>query len=490
MSEPGPPSDEAASRPGHPDRPGEGPPFELTGRHLDVDAGTLTFSYRLGDDEFTETFTLAEPFTPSVDPDHPGIAHLLDIAHLCVGVSYYKLTLPGRIVSARPLHPQIIALAPHLYDHGLRELAVRNGLEVPLPIEVDAPVTPLPATPSPSDTLELPFFAHLTRPGEDNRAKNENRPGPLVPFGGGKDSTLTLYALADHHPAAFSIHPTPVQRRVTATMGVPLLEMTRRLDPLLGVRTAEGGWNGHIPITAINSSVSAIVAALGGRRDVVIANERSAEEPTQRVDGVPVNHQYSKTYAFETALAAALAPTGVRYWSSVRRYSELAISGALAQHRRLRNVILSCNRAFSLTRPDPDPHWCRDCAKCRFTFVSFAPFLDVDEAVEMFGGNLLDDASQTDGVRALWADKPFDCVGELAESAIAVARLATLPGWRDTVVVRALGDEATSVAHDSGTDLAALLSPRGTDNVPEDYAKAIPREMRAARRAVADADPA
>ncbi|HET8931668.1 MAG TPA: hypothetical protein VFN21_13490 [Acidimicrobiales bacterium] len=437
-------------------------PFELTDRHLDVDSGALTFSFGLGDDTFTETFTLAERLDPVVDPAHPSIGHLLDVAHLCVGVSYYKLTLPGRIVAHRPLHPAISALVPHLYDHGLRELAIRNDLAVPLEVSINAPAG--------SSAEPVDLFA---APGTTDA-------GPLVPFGGGKDSTLTLSVLADADPVAFSIHPTPVQRRAAAAVGVPLLSMTRRLDPLLSVRTAEGGWNGHIPITAINSSVSAIIAALLGRHDVVIANERSAEEPTMRVDDVPVNHQYSKTFRFENALADAIAPTGIRYWSSVRRWSELAIAGALAHRGALRNAILSCNRAFSLTNPDPDPHWCRNCAKCRFTFVSFAPFLTPDEATEMFGGNLLDDPEQIEGVRALWSDKPFDCVGELAESAIAVDHLATRQGWRDTVVVKALRDDAARVAVASGTDFDALLRPAGDDRVPPSFVDRIDGALHAA----------
>lgn len=446
------------------------PPFELVSRDLDVDSGTLTFTYRLGGDTFHETFTLGEAIDPAVDPSHPGIQHLLDIAHLCVGVSYYKLTLAGRIVSERPLHPLIAALAPHLYDHGLRELAVRNGLGVPLPVEIDAPVADAPDA---DDTLDL-------------ASGDRTVPGPLVPFGGGKDSTLTVGLLADTEPLAFSIHATPVHRRSAAAAGVPLLEMGRRLDPLLAVRTSEGGWNGHVPITAINSSVSAVIAALQGRGDVVIANERSADEPTQWVGTVPVNHQYSKTFAFETALAEALAPTGVRYWSSVRRYSELAIAGALARRPELRNAIISCNRVFSLTRPVDDPRWCLDCAKCRFTFVSFAVFLTPDEATEMFGGDLLADPAQIDGVRALWADKPFDCVGELAESAIAVAHLADRPEWRDTPVVATLANEARRVAGDSGTDLAALLEPRGADRVPPEYAGLIDEAMGAVATAVVE----
>ncbi len=434
--------------------PMDTPPFELTDRRIDVRAGTLTFSFRLGDDEFTETFALADPAILTGNPDHPAIAHLLDVAHLCIGVSYYKLTLPGRIVSAKSLHPMIVALAEHLYDQGLRELAVRNGLEVPLPVRVDCP------TSDDSKITPLTFDTNV---------------GPLLPFGGGKDSTLTLSLVDD--PVALTIHPTAVQRRSAAAARVPLIEVERQLDPLLFERTTQGGFNGHVPITAINSSVSALIAALIGRRDVIIANERSAEEPTQRINGVEVNHQYSKTFRFESALADALAPSGMRYFSAVRRYSELAIAGALACNETLRNAILSCNRVFSLTNPPANPQWCRNCAKCRFTFVSFAVFLTPNEAREMFGGDLLADSDQIDGVRDLWRNKPFDCVGELAESAIALATLAASKHWRDHVVVAALGDEAREVATASGTTLAALFEPSGQDLVPPEYRARIVEAM-------------
>ena len=434
------------------------PPLDLDARDLDIDAATLSFAFTLGKDHFTETFTLDRPIDPVVDPGHPTIQHLLDVAHLCVGVSYYKLTMPGRVRSPRPLHPAIEALVPQLYDHGLRELAVRNGLPVPLPIDLDTPGSQVADPPA------------ATVAATDRR-------GPLVPFGGGKDSTLTVTLLDD--PTLLSVHPTEVQRRVARAAGLDLVEVERRLDPLLAVRTAEGGLNGHVPITAINSSIGAVIAALRGHPEVVIANERSAEEPTQFVGDVPVNHQHSKSFAFEQVLAAALRPGGVDYFSLVRRFSELAIAGALAPHVELRRAILSCNRAFSLTRPQDDPTWCLDCAKCRFTFLTFAVFLDPAEAEDMFGGNLLDDATQIEGVRALWADKPFDCVGELAESAIALSRLTERAGWRTTAVVRALGDEAVKFAAASGTSIDALLAPAGTDAVPERLRGRLERALQA-----------
>lgn len=434
-------------------------PFELAGRRLtgmtggtDSAAG-VSFDFRLGNDEFTEHFAFEFDIDPTVDADSPIVEHLLDVAQVCVGVSYYKLTMPGVIRGDRPLSPVVGALVPHLYDHGLRELAVRNHLGVPHTVTLDADTAEYKIAPSAEPTPRR----------------------PLLPFGGGKDSTLALTIVGD--AAALAIHPTEVQRRVTRAAGVDLLGVTRSLDPLLAHRTAAGGYNGHIPITAINSSIAALVAALTGFNDVVMANERSADEPTMYVNGEAVNHQYSKTFAFERVLADALRPAGITYFSLLRRYSELAIAGALAPNEKLRGEILSCNRAFSLSRTPTNPTWCLDCAKCRFTFLCFAVFLTPDEAARMFGGNPLDDPAQIEGFRALWNDKPFDCVGELAESALAMAYLAGQPVWRDQSVVLALGAEASLVSAKSGITIDDLLLARGSDAVPQSYRSRLAAAM-------------
>ena len=60
-----------------------------------------------------------------------------------------------------------------------------------------------------------------------------------------------------------------------------------------------GALNGHVPISAIISSVGVIVAILTGRRDVVVSNEQTANEPTLEYRGVSINHQYSKSQQFE-----------------------------------------------------------------------------------------------------------------------------------------------------------------------------------------------
>ena len=69
--------------------------------------------------------------------------------------------------------------------------------------------------------------------------------------------------------------------------------------------TTAGAINGHVPITAIVASICAVAAAALGRGAVLLSNERSADEPTRRLADRDVNHQYSKSSAFERLHVAA-----------------------------------------------------------------------------------------------------------------------------------------------------------------------------------------
>ena len=69
----------------------------------------------------------------------PESRERLRLVHLAAGVSYYKAAAPGRIVvETGPLSGGEVALVRDLYDKGLREFAVANGLDVPLEFELDA----------------------------------------------------------------------------------------------------------------------------------------------------------------------------------------------------------------------------------------------------------------------------------------------------------------------------------------------------------------
>jgi hypothetical protein len=431
--------------------------FVVADRSLDLLTGEAAFTYRLDGDEFTERLTLDPERLGDVDPARLDAA--LDLVHLVMGTSYYKLRAPGRVVVRRPLTKAQAAVADAAYTHGLGEFAAVNRLPVPHRVEWDVELGS--ADPVPADG---------------------GGRGALLPVGGGKDSALALVVV---QPAtALAINPTDAQRDVARAAGVPLIGVRRRLDPLLAERTAAGGLNGHVPVTAINSAISTLVAVLGGFDPVVFANERSADEETLEVGGARVNHQYSKSYEFERLFAAAAGELGVTYFSLTRRLSELSTVAAVAALPGLRGEILSCNRSYTQRHLGGEAvqRWCLHCDKCLFTFLCFAVFLEPAEALEMFGGDPLQDLSLADGFRKLWAtEKPFDCVGERAESAAAMAHLAGSAAWREHPVVRALGEEAASFAAVTGATVERFLEPRGEHAVPPEYVASLQRVLAEAR---------
>lgn len=429
--------------PGPDGAPVRGATFTFGAIDVDAATGTLRFSYRLDGLELAEEIVL-----PAEVPYSPGPATdvLLDVCQVAIGTSYFKATAARTIAADRPLHAAAVALVEPLYDHGLREFSFENGLGIPFATVVD--LDPIGSPPPPAGPPA----------GAPARV--------LAPIGGGKDSAAVLGLLPD--ATAVTIDPTPAHRRLVAAAGRPLLEVGRRLDPDLKAVTATG-FNGHIPITAVNSAVSALVAHLGGFDAVVMGNERSTNEPTRMVGDQPVNHQFSKSFAFEVALASALGSVGVEYWSVLRQLTGLGVAALVVGEERLLRDFLSCNRAFRKDRAPDDPQpWCLECAKCHYTFLCFSRFLDPAAAEATFGGNPLAVAANEASFRSLWhaEDKPFDCVGERQESAHAFAVLADRAGWRDLPVVVALADDARRVAADLGADDARLLAAEGPHRIP------------------------
>jgi len=129
-------------------------------------------------------------------------------------------------------------------------------------------------------------------------------------------------------------------------------------------------------------------------------------------------------------------------------------------------VFRSCNTAFRQTPEQRGITWCCDCPKCRFVFLALAPFVARERLIATFGRDMLDDAAQIEGfaeLSGLTRHKPFECVGEIEESATVMAHLATMPAWRDDTVVRALAPQL------AGGALDALFVPRGPHLVPERY---------------------
>jgi hypothetical protein len=423
-------------------------------RTFDPATGVATFEYLLdgpAPERFTETITF-----PVADREPPETFHrVLDLLHVVAGVSYYKAGAPPRIEAPGPVPAEAAALFTAVYTKGLAEYAYRNDLGFVLDLVVDVPALSSPATPV------------------DNADAR-----PLSAVGGGKDSIVTLEILraAGFDPVPFSVNPNAVIVNVNAASGLPALAARRRLDPRLFELNAAGALNGHIPVTAINSLIAVATAAWHGLGPVVMSNERSASDPNLIWNGHEVNHQWSKGIEAEGLLRSAVtAHTGLTepYFSLLRSLSELHIAQLYARYDIYDDVVTSCNKAFKLH--DPTVRWCGDCPKCRFVFLAMAPAMDRERLVRIFGRDLFADPAQVPGYLELLgidAHKPFECVGEVEESLVALTLMSDQEQWRDAPVLTALqaavpGSAWITASRDE------VLTPGGPNFVPPAYAKAL-----------------
>ncbi|MGH8113255.1 MAG: UDP-N-acetyl-alpha-D-muramoyl-L-alanyl-L-glutamate epimerase [Rhodanobacteraceae bacterium] len=433
------------------------------------------------------------PSAPAV-PAGGGAAFdaALRLLHLVAGVSYYKAGVPPRIeVDSGALDAATRGLLDALYLHGLAEFAYRNGLDLRGRIAFPRGSSSRPGNgQDPAPGTENVDPGPGSGPGQALRLDDGQFPAAaiglphraLVPLGGGKDSLVVVEALkAIGTDATVAwVGASPLIEAVAARTGLPTLNIGRELSPVLFDYNRMGAWNGHIPVTAVNSAILACSAVLYGFDAIVFANERSASAATLEYAGRQVNHQWSKGREFERVLAAWLrshvAPD-LDYFSLLRPYSELAVTRAFAKSGAAYfDVFSSCNRNFRILGPRPADRWCGQCPKCHFVFLALAPFLPKPRLLQIFGGNLLDDMTQAQGFDALieYRDhKPFECVGEASEARAAFAALATRPEWQEDALVARFREDIAPRLDLPKLALAPWLEPSGEHGVPGRFAGAV-----------------
>ncbi|HEY6984460.1 MAG TPA: UDP-N-acetyl-alpha-D-muramoyl-L-alanyl-L-glutamate epimerase [Rhodanobacteraceae bacterium] len=401
----------------------------------------------------------------------------LDILHLVAGVSYYKAGVPRQIaVETRTLDAEIAGFLEALYLHGLGEFAYHNKLDLRGRIAFLPPlqgegrggdgVRAVLANTIPSQTLPLKGRASK-QIGFERRT--------LVPLGGGKDSLVSVELLksANEPATAVWIGNSPLIAACAARTGLPALNIGRELSPVLFEYNKQGAYNGHIPVTAINSAILAVAAVLCGFDTIAFSNERSASSATLEYDGQPVNHQWSKGWEFERRLHDLLkshVAADLHYCSLLRPLSELAVAERFARTTRYDDVFSSCNRNFRILGPRPADRWCGQCPKCHFVFLALAPFMSKPRLLAIFGCNLLDDAALAPAFDALMEyrdHKPFECVGEGIEARAAMAALAARAEWREDAIVARFADEIAPQLDANELALAPLLVPSGEHRIPK-----------------------
>ncbi len=427
---------------------------------LDRDSRRVEMRYSFDDAiPFTEYVEFPAGF-PLDSADSPAVERALFALHLIGGVSYYKALLPRRLeVRSGTLTPHQAAFWDTVYTKGLGEFFYRNDLDF-------------------RGLVNFPAEAHQAESPATSASRSswQNR---LVPWGGGKDSVVTLELLreAGHDPTLFRLGRHHFIDELAERAGLPLLTLERRLDPRLFELNAEGAWNGHVPITTYMSFLTVLVCLLGGYDSVFFSSERSADFGNIDYLGMRVNHQWSKSQEAETLIRGYLAEyvtEAVDYVNPLRPLSELSIARIFAGYPQYFDAVTSCNTNWRILDADPHrPPWCGTCPKCAFVFTILSAFLPAERLVAMFGRNLYADQALLPLFRELWGGegfKPFECVGTPDVVRAALYLAGRDPAYAQTPVLRAATAEVLAILGDPQQLVDAVFAPDWTG---------VPAEVRA-----------
>ncbi|MFT7616894.1 MAG: hypothetical protein ACI97A_000524 [Planctomycetota bacterium] len=394
----------------------------------------LRFHYRISGEghdglEFTEEIHFEGHRDSLCEEQEAVLENLSSLLFQVAGTSYYKTAAPPTLtLPSGTAGPDRIAFLTTLVKKGLAEFANVNNL----------------------DLSAIRFLPCPGRPSESQYVVPESNK-VLVPFGGGKDSLLSLQLVveAGFNPTLFVVGPNPVAEGLAEKTGHPLIRVRRVLDPKIGMLNTVGAYNGHIPVTAVVSMIAVLVAVRDGFSAVVMSNENSANKGTMLDGGAKeVNHQFSKGLEFEAMLRDQIHRCGLRgmdYFSLLRPFSELSICREFARRGNHFGEFVSCNGNFRRSQTDARPHWCMECSKCLFVHLSMAPFLTEDDMFLIFGANPLGDVARFSTYEALiefnGAQRPFDCVGGPEESRAAFALLLDHPVAKSYLAVKAFKEK-------------------------------------------------
>jgi hypothetical protein len=411
---------------------------------LEVRSNALRGHYELDGRRFVEEVD----FEGELDLRSPGVRALCELWFLLAGLSYYKAGAAHIVdLGTTPVGDKGRALLHAAIVDGLGEYAYKNDIDL-TDVEIVGGTKPTP----------LVIATDLQR--------------VLVPFGGGIDSVVTVEKLAAQlektlfivSPSAGRFAPLEDTARVT---GLNIVRATRSLDRQI-LSGEDSFYNGHVPVTAMITLLAAVAALASGRGGVVMSNEHSSSAPNLRWHDRDVNHQWSKSWIGEQLIADAVAERiGDKFTiaSYLRDRSEIWVALEFSKLTAYHHVFRSCNRAFAQRVDERALQWCGECDKCLFIALVLAPFLSRDALKEILGSEPLASFERRRQLEILVGlgneRKPFECVGDPEESAVALRELTTRDEWRDEKNVAELGG---LVAPDE--TLQDLLRSRGVSRVP------------------------
>lgn len=337
--------------------------------------------------------------------DSPLAKKILLSLGMVEAVSYFKAVCPEVMtVKCGDFNLEELLFFKKLYYKGLGEFFYRNQIDLPY-----------------RHFLKINCTGDMQDDDDRFISKNLN----LIPVGGGKDSDVTISLVKKYSADNYFLTVNHQKAREDAVLisGYEkdrIININRTIDKNLLDLNKKGFLNGHTPFSAIIAFSGLYTAYLLGANYVVLSNEASANE--NNIEGMDINHQYSKSFEFEKNISAFcksyLVPD-IKYFSLLRPFNELQIAKYFASLKEYHNIFVSCNVGSKQNK------WCGECAKCLFVYSILSPFLEEKDLLKGFGENLLEKESLIsifDGLVGLTEVKPFECVGTRAEIRAALSK--------------------------------------------------------------------
>lgn len=195
------------------------------------------------------------------------------------------------------------------------------------------------------------------------------------------------------------------------------------LEPPMGIHTVTAAE------TPASIFASLPIALAHGYTRLCLAHEKSADVGNLfwQDAAEEVNHQWGKSTEAEALLddylSAAVVPN-LRYFSILKPLHDVVIFEALLSRLEAVPSTHSCN----VSKP-----WCGKCAKCAYVYLNYAAYLPWDVVNDVFHANFFDARENYGHFRELLGlaqHTPFECVGQVEESRLAmtICELRNIPG--------------------------------------------------------------
>lgn len=442
------------------------PVFTYHGYTIETTADALKIEYSFSIEglcDFHPTWSI--PCTPPAHPEtDAALQRLIFSLGMTELVSYWKITCSPQVrILCGTLTKAQQDWWKQLYFGGLGEFFYRNGIETNIDefMSFSCEGDPLPDAPSPKVLS-----------------------GMLIPVGGGKDSIVTLNLLKNQlsEASVYMINHRDSSEAAAIAAGIQkerICEVSRTLDPNMLECNRKGFLNGHTPFSAIVAFSAVLTAYLRGIGTVVLSNESSASEATVSLSAQEVNHQYSKSYAFERDFyeyEREYLRVGIRYFSLLRPLTEFQIARYFATlPEKYHRIFRSCNVG---AKKDA---WCGNCAKCLFVAVILSPFLPYEKIRRMLGADILNMGNMQSILEELCGakpNKPFECVGSRKEVNIALClAIARAEKYNETLPLL-LANYKASALYDEYAPFAPDFGQEWDDchNLPAELAALVKRE--------------